>query len=135
MLDRCGSWSGQSGFNRNSHSGESWIIDCENGLEAPAYAADRESAIVVGGCRLGPGEEIDRVVPRKTGTFELPVNGSVDRADRDFDIPSGLALEVEKPALDDLFGTKRDVGGGLFGIRVEVGPADPIAGRASDNAK
>ena len=55
--------------------------------------------------------------------------------DRDLDVPGGPALQVDQPAVDHLLGPERDVGGGLLGVGIELGPADAVARRQGGQAQ
>ena len=99
----------------------------------------RPSASVSAG--VGPGRQIFRVTqPHECGAFEASSSGSPSgsrtrrpmRFDRDPDAPDGPAVDIEKTPLDHLFGSKRDVGGGLIGVGVQIDPADAVAGRDGD---
>ena len=77
------------------------------------------------------------------GLRSFPTSGSIralgedaaDGRDRQLDIAGGLALQVEQPPVDHLLGPKRDLGGGLIGVGVELDPADAITRRQGDRAE
>ena len=120
---------------------ESWIDDAQVSLEAAAHAMNREPSVGIGGRRLGPGRPVVHASPPVERTFEAnalrirglrtPNEDTYGPGDRHRDALSGPALQIEEASLDHLLRVEPDIGDGLIGVGIELGPADTVARRQS----
>ena len=60
---------------------------------------------------------------------------AADRGDRQLHTASRLTREVKQPPVDHRLGAKRDVGSGLLGVGVELGPGCAKARRQRDHTE
>ena len=118
-------------------------MDAQEDPQPRADAMQGEPAVGAGGHRAGPAGQVIGMGPPECGAFEVlrerhsaPCGRTRRMAVTDnFTSAGGLALQVEQPPLDHLLGPKRDVGGGLLGVGVELDPAGAIARRQGDGAE
>ena len=139
-----------SGFVDRSVSGlisMTWLLNRGSTTVMKACTPDPmprqgEASRCIGSRRAGPAGHVIGMGPPECRSLEallkdschIGINAANGR-DGQLHVSGRLAEKVKEPPVDHLLGPKRDVGGGLQGVDVELGPARAKPGPPRDHAK
>ena len=94
-------------------------------------SVNRPWSSVVTGPRPG-ADPFEAGSPRvETPSIRSDLGGPAHAARSELDPGGRLTVHVDELAADDLLGAEPDLGGGLLGVGVELGPAEAEAGAAA----